>query len=346
MMNKCPIIAEAWFGRECSDQKGMALLLTLLVTIILAVVVLEFNYLIRVHATLSGHLVDNLKAEAAARAGVEMANAVVLNDIQADSDEGLISDSIDEDWAIEITIDTQSTTAEAMVSDEMAKFNLNRLLSTDAKNPGVETVNKTMEGNVKRLFESLDLDPSLVHCIIDWIDENDDEEPFGAENLYYESLDPPIKCKNGPLDSMEELLFVKDFNENILYGDNGDPGLIEFVTVCGDKDGHININTAAEEVVGAVLDDNVLAADIVDMRETNPFISPEDVATRVPGMDLLKKFTTDSSFFLVSSTGRSTSDSAPSREITIKAFLKRTQEDTGSGVDSFSIDTASWKVQR
>ena len=346
MMNKCPIIAKAWPGKERSDRRGMALLLTLLVTIILAIVVLEFNYLIRVHATLSGHFVDALKAESAARSGVEMAKAILLNDILADSDKGLMSDSFDEEWAAEIIVQTQSATAEAIISDEMAKLNLNRLLKRDANNPGVESVNKTMEGNVKRLFESLNLDPNLVDGIIDWIDKNDEDEPFGAENSYYESLDPPIGCKNGSLDSVDELMLIKDYDAEILYGVDNEPGLVDYVTVGGDKKGRVNINTATEEVLGAVLDDTVLAADIVDMREAEPFLSAQDMATRVSGVDLLKNFTTDSSFFMVSSKNRSASDSAPSREITIKAFLKRTRNDPGSDVDYFRIDTASWKVDR
>jgi len=346
MMNKYPIIVKVRPGKQRSDNRGMALLLTLLVTIILAIVVLEFNYLIRVHATLSGHLVDNLKAEAAARAGVEMAKAALLNDLLADSEKGLTSDSFDEEWAAEIIVETHSATAEAIVSDEMSKLNLNRLLNRTVGEIDIENVNKTMADNVRRLFESLELDPNLVDGIIDWLDENDEDEPFGAESSYYESLDPPLRCKNGPLDNVDELLLIKDFDAEILYGVEDEPGLVEFVTVGGDKKGRININTAAEEIVGAVLDDESLAATIVSMRDVEPFVSAEDMATRIAGANILKKFTTDSSFFSVSSTGRIASESETARSVTIKALLKRVKGEEGSENDYFGIDTAYWKMER
>ncbi len=345
-MNKYLIINRVGLIRSRSDERGMALLLTLMVTAILTVVVLEFNYLMRVHATLSGNLADDLKAESVARAGVEKAKALLLNDMMADSREDFPKDSLDEDWASEITATNEDSEMTVLVTDEMSKFNLNRLLKRATAENDTEAANMYMIENVGRLFELLDLDPNLVYGIVDWIDANDDEEPFGAERLHYESLEPPIRCKNGPIDSLEELLYIEGFDAEILHGDEDTPGLSEFVTVCGDEEGLININTAPEEVIAAALNSESLAVRIVETRDTSPFPNLQDVSSRLPDIDLGGKFTTGSSFFSVSSTGRVLSGGSPVREVKLKMLLKRTQEQGHTGRTSFSIDTVSWKAER
>lgn len=346
-MSKCDIITSGHANTARFNDRGIALLLTLLVTIILAVVVLEVNYLMRVHATLSGNLVESLRAEAAAQAGIEEAKARLINDFLADTKKGETKDSLDETWAAEIEVETKSAAADVTVSDETGKINLNRLVKKLAAAGGAETPNTSLIESVKRLFELLDLDPNLVDGIVDWIDENDQEEPFGAENSYYESLSPPVKCKDGPLDSVDELLFIKGFDPKILYGDAERPGLAGFVAVCGDEKGLININTADEKVVAAVVNSESLASTIVDDRESSPFVNSGDMTARVVGANLPEKFTVASSFFLVASTGRIISESPAPREVRIKTILKRVQpEATETQTDTIRIDTAFWKVER
>ncbi|MBI4831347.1 MAG: type II secretion system minor pseudopilin GspK [Candidatus Lindowbacteria bacterium] len=346
-MSKYDIISLRISRRPRLDERGIALLLTLLVTIILAVVVLEVNYLMRVHATLSGNLLDSLKAETAARSAVEKAKALLLNDFLADYKKGLASDALDEGWAAEIRIETKSGVADATISDEMGKINLNRLVKRPAAAGGAETPDTAMVESVKRLFELLELDPNLIDCIIDWIDENDQEEPFGAENPYYESLTPLMNSKDGPLDSVDELLFVKGFDSKILYGDDEKPGLVDFVTVCGDEHGFVNINTADEKVIAAIVNSESLASTIVDSRESSSFVSSEDLTTRVAGANLSGKFTVASSFFLVTSTARILPESLSGREVKIRTILRRVQPEADEQQkETVRIDTAFWKVER
>ncbi|RJP64058.1 MAG: general secretion pathway protein GspK [Candidatus Abyssobacteria bacterium SURF_17] len=346
-MKKCTIIRRIWRRRQQPDERGIALLLTLLVTVILAVVVLEFNYLMRVYATLSGNLVEDLRAEAAALTGVETAKALLLNDALADMKKTAAFDALTEEWASEIKVETSSTATEASISDEMGKLNLNRLVRRPTDEQGTETVNTTMVENVRRLFELLELDPSLVEAVIDWIDTNDQEEPFGAENAYYETLDPPILCKNGPLDSVEELLLIKGFDKTILYGDEEKPGLAKFVTVFGDSQGLVNINTADEKVLAALLNSDSLASSAVSAREAAPFESAQDISSRLSIPDILQKLTTRSSYFLVTSTGRILPESPSPHSVQIRSLLKRAYgEDGVPQGDQITIMTASWKVER
>ena len=42
--------------------------------------------------------------------------------------------------------------------------------------------------------------------------------PNGAESDYYSGLSPGYRCKNGPLDSIEELLLVRGVTPDLLFG--------------------------------------------------------------------------------------------------------------------------------
>ena len=59
----------------------------------------------------------------------------------------------------------------------------------------------------------------IAAAIIDWIDQDDNTES-GAETDYYATLDPPYAAKNGPFDTIEELLLVKGVTPEILYGED------------------------------------------------------------------------------------------------------------------------------
>jgi len=52
---------------------------------------------------------------------------------------------------------------------------------------------------------------TVANSIVDWMDPSDDPRPDGAENDdYYQTQNTPLLVrKNGPLDTLEELLLVK-----------------------------------------------------------------------------------------------------------------------------------------
>jgi type II secretory pathway component PulK len=59
---------------------------------------------------------------------------------------------------------------------------------------------------------------TVADSILDWLDADDEPREYGAESDYYASLDPPYACKNGPLDTVEELLRVKGVTPQLLFG--------------------------------------------------------------------------------------------------------------------------------
>lgn len=92
----------------------------------------------------------------------------------------------------------------------------------------------------------------LIDCYTDWIDEGDTHGLNGAESddPFYE--EQGYSCKNAPIETIEELLLIKNFTKTILYGgitENGDKitGIADKLTVWGD--GKVNINSSSREVL-------------------------------------------------------------------------------------------------
>jgi type II secretory pathway component PulK len=117
------------------------------------------------------------------------------------------------------------------------------------------------------------MDQAVVASILDWIDGDNTPNPDGAEDEYYTSLFPGYTCRNGPLESIEELAFVKGITTEIYFGtqqteqlenlndlalehyrtikdEEGSVGLSELLTTYGD--GNINLNTAHPNVLKAL----------------------------------------------------------------------------------------------
>jgi type II secretory pathway component PulK len=107
------------------------------------------------------------------------------------------------------------------VTDEAGKINLNGILALDK---GKGDVAKQM------LMALPGMTDEASDSIIDWLDSDDTPRSAGAESDYYGAQSPPYQAKNGPLDSLEELLLVKGVTPQLLFGNdlnrNGvlDPG--------------------------------------------------------------------------------------------------------------------------
>lgn len=59
---------------------------------------------------------------------------------------------------------------------------------------------------------------TVADAILDYLDEDDEAREYGAESAYYATLNPPYTPKNGPLDTVEELLRVRGVTPEMLFG--------------------------------------------------------------------------------------------------------------------------------
>jgi DNA uptake protein ComE-like DNA-binding protein len=136
------------------------------------------------------------------------------------------------------------------VTDEASKINVNALLkygggggggasssstsssSTSSSSTASTTGGSTLgAGGEAMLLMLPNMTQDLANSMLDWIDgSSSSPRSGGAKDDYYPGLQPPYHVKNGPIDSLDELLNVQGMTTDLLYGSdlnfNGqlDPG--------------------------------------------------------------------------------------------------------------------------
>ncbi len=105
------------------------------------------------------------------------------------------------------------------LSNQNAKFNINTLLDLEQLDDGVEEEEKQQLAYVAMSYLP-NMNDDIVDAILDWLDSDEERRPGGAESNEYESLAIPYECKNGPMDSIEELLKVQGVTPEFFYGED------------------------------------------------------------------------------------------------------------------------------
>ncbi len=347
------------FGKPLHNNKGMALLLTISLVSILAVMTLQFSRNMRQTYIASAGMKNSVLLGEISQSGIVIAKQLLLADKEENS-----FDSLYDSWALLADEDFaelfDSGNLEMTVSDESGKFQINAMVTRKLegeKPKNQEDHNKQMqhENDVRNvLWRLLRAEPFLVEdgqareiidSLIDWIDSGDGngEEEYGAEESYYQSLTPPYSCKNGPIDSIEELLLVKGFTRELLYGTEEKPPLAPLLSPLG-NDGKININSAALPLINAIAPglNKINAEDIITFRETesnNEQLGnaewyrsvpsfPGDIADKIKEQDLV---TVASTFFTISTTAE-----LNEQQKTVVATVERADEE---------IITLRWDVK-
>ncbi|MHC4274010.1 MAG: type II secretion system minor pseudopilin [Planctomycetota bacterium] len=65
-----------------------------------------------------------------------------------------------------------------------------------------------------------DMSPDIADAIFDWMDDDDDERPLGAERHYYQSLSIPYEPRNGPMRNVSEIELVAGIWPEHLRGED------------------------------------------------------------------------------------------------------------------------------
>jgi len=94
----------------------------------------------------------------------------------------------------------------------------------------------------------------------------------------------PYVPKNGPLESLGEMLLIKGMDSSTFYGEEGRDGLRNYLTI--HSEGKININTASLPVLMSLSPkvDQAMAQGVLDYRSKKPFQKMEDLRS-LPGWD-------------------------------------------------------------
>lgn len=221
------------------NQRGAALLITLLIVSILTGLVVDFTYEVYIGTSSLSNWSNAQKASLTAKSGQALASNLLkeMKDLPYTSQSEVLL-PIEKSFG-------ENTILTVKLEDEEAKFNINSIISPDG-----HTTDTFASESLKNLLQSLNIKPDVADYIADWIDS---DSTGGYED----------NVKNAPLWSVEELKFVKGIDKETF--DTINP----FLTVYGS--GKININTAKLQVLISLGVTESEAKEIIYSRESAPY---------------------------------------------------------------------------
>jgi general secretion pathway protein K len=271
------------------------------------------------------------------------------------------TDSVQEAWADTKNLNAllkndtfDNGTMTLKISDELSRIQVNALVNFPESMSFNALQMKLWDSFLRHMItlneQDEDTDPvEIINSVKDWIDSGDDDAITGlsgAESGYYQNLEPPYSCKNGPIQHTEELLMIKGITQDIFYGSKTAEGISAYITPYGINivnenngnnrftfKGKININTAELCVLSALLPEELkdLAQNIFDYRiEASGSAYLHDLSEPawyrdVPGCSNIiinpDLITTSSDFFRIVSTA-----SLKDMKTTITAVVHREKE--------------------
>ena len=292
--------APAATRRPC--ERGTILIVTLGILIVLAALVLVLGRAMRVEALCSANQLSAEEAAAVEQGAIQYVIAAVDGlEGQVPTESDILCSGVQIGggafWILRPGLDDDRSMAYGLV-DEASRLNLN-------------TATEPM------LSKLPDMTVDVAPGIIDWRDPDSEVSTGGAESEYYLLLAPPYECKNAPFETVEELLLVRLFTPELLFGedtnrngvldpneddaDTSDPpdnrdghldrGIYPFITVYSaepntDADGQprINVNQAQGRELTELLQEAVpreRLAQLLDLiRRARPFKNVLDFHAR------------------------------------------------------------------
>jgi general secretion pathway protein K len=214
-----------------TTRRGFALLAALWLLVALSVASLALGAATRSRRLAAGNLAEHVRAEAAARAGVEQLRGRLVRRLSATAT-ALLDPWRGVDSVLTDTLFVGDARAVVRARDVGATLNLNR----------------ATEDELRRFFVALRVDAGeadrLAQAIADWGDPDDLHRLRGAERDAYLAAGAPALPRNGPFQTLPELLSVRGMT----------PALFERVrpdlTLLGS--GQVNLNLADRAVLLAL----------------------------------------------------------------------------------------------
>jgi len=264
------------------DNRGMALVITLLVVAILTAVVVEFAYGVYVSTNALHNWQTAQRLSLAAKSATRLgARLITVNaSLYPYTYPGQM------EMVQKIPFDEIDGTILLRIEDENSKFNLNSLVFPNGM------VNPIPYDALLRMLKALGFKRDIADRIADWIDT--DSEP--------RLRDSEDSAKNGYLDSIDELLLIPGIDRESYEK------LLPYITIYGN--GMININGADIPVLMSLSDaiTKDMATRVVSYRAATPFSETGNIGNVSGfgsiGMDLQKYITVKGTAFRVLATAQ------------------------------------------
>lgn len=268
------------------SERGVALLLVLWIFMVLTVLTAEFSRSMRDDAVATQNLAEETAARSVALAGLNRALYSTLRVREQDLEE---DDGDSEDTDASVGLDDGGVPFDHWAPDgtwHEGEYGGGRYSVRMFDEGGKIPLNRADETMLRLIFGSLGLDTDaqeeITDAILDWRDQDVLERLNGAEEDYYLGLRSPYRPKDGPFDSVDELLAVRGITQELFFG--ADPDEVEELLAEGEiviplaaifsvfnRSGNINMRTAPPEVlyvlVGGEVED---VEEIMDLRQEDP----------------------------------------------------------------------------
>lgn len=208
-------------------RHGVALVVVLVVIVLLSLAAYTFTEMMVLEAEASEFAARRARARVCADSAIEYAAAILGNRSEASDAVNLYHDPT-AFAGVPVSVDGSSPTpglftilapvesdagAEQVrfgLIDESGKLNLNAVHSLNLDDEEVRQMLLAIPGMTDEAADG----------VLDWVDEDDEPRPCGAESDFYASLSPPHITKNGPLETLDELLLVRGVTPELLYGED------------------------------------------------------------------------------------------------------------------------------
>ncbi|MFL6622053.1 MAG: type II secretion system minor pseudopilin GspK [Sulfurifustis sp.] len=286
-------------------ERGVALITAMLIVAIIATLATTLALGQQVWLRQAQNLSDLAEAERLRQSAFEGAAAILTADGKNAQTSAI--DYYGEAWAQPITFPIDNAVVNLLVKDAQGRFNLNNLiLAPPTQQPGQPGNPGNTPTNYRdvymRLLTLVGVDPgraaALAAALIDWLDDNSDVQPGGAEDLDYLNHDPPYRAANRALMSVDELRLVSGYTPDIIEKLRD-----HVIALPAGNQTPINVNTASAEVLAALTGaDLATEKGVVDMRDREPFKNKETFQALHPSFKGACPCAVVSNYFIVSVT--------------------------------------------
>lgn len=246
--------------RILDSESGIALLMTLWIGVLLAVVGAGFALSMRTGLASTRNFKEDILAYYHAVGALEDAVKYIAEDEDLTLDfydtEGRMMVAEDGEPFISLRELEGFGSVEVKLEDESSRIGLN------GASRGTLIIILTNSG-----VDDADAE-ELADAILDWRDADDQTRENGAEDDEYDS--DGYEAKDGPFSTVEELLLVKGVDEDILYGnpDRELTGIFDQVSVCNRAG--MNVNTISSATMQALGMDYACIDQVTKLQQAGP----------------------------------------------------------------------------
>ncbi|MDA3924514.1 MAG: type II secretion system protein GspK [Kiritimatiellae bacterium] len=262
-----------------SSSGGSALIIALWTISLLSILVMSFALDAMIEGRISTYVRQRRRVDYLTQSGVAIAEMLLEKKDNVSS--GSYADDDEDRWKkpalrlkrgqnAVIDEEIEDGVVHVEIIPEEARWNINLLVGSNYDEVWERMF--TNAGIPQEYFSE------LIDCWNDWIDADSTSSSDGAEDDYYKSLEKPYTARNRQIDTVDELLLIKNFGNAILNGGILNPeeenkelqiqvkGIKELFTTYGD--GKINVNSAPMGVLMTVPGiDEITAGAIIEERE-------------------------------------------------------------------------------